>query len=208
MKNAAIVLIVLAMLSSCKTEPKQEAPKTDTELNELFAMMQGSFNSEAQAKADSTYYNISLHMYPIWKDQGNWLYVEQALNAMQDRPYRQRVYEVKRSSDSTIASYVYTLPNDSLWIGKWKTPEAFDALKQEDLSLRNGCEVVLMKKGDSFEGKTGNMSCESSLRGASFATSVVNIGKDKIESWDRGFDAEGHQVWGAEKGGYVFDKLN
>jgi hypothetical protein len=26
----------------------------------------------------------------------------------------------------------------------------------------------------------------------------------KIVSWDRGFDASGAQVWGAEKGGYIF----
>ncbi len=206
MKKIFLLLTFIAV--ACKSEPKNESPIEEKMLQELFAMMHGSFNSEAQAKADTTYHNISLHMYPIWKEQGKWLYVEQALNAMQDRPYRQRVYEVKRTSDSTIASYVYTLPNDSLWVGKWKTPEAFNALKKEDLDLRNGCEVILVKKGESFEGKTGNMSCESSLRGASYATSTVSVCKDKIESWDRGFDAEGHQVWGAEKGGYVFDKLN
>jgi hypothetical protein len=27
-----------------------------------------------------------------------------------------------------------------------------------------------------------------------------------ILSWDRGFDANGNQVWGAEKGGYIFKK--
>ncbi|MFT7452655.1 MAG: hypothetical protein ACI9VN_003390, partial [Patescibacteria group bacterium] len=27
------------------------------------------------------------------------------------------------------------------------------------------------------------------------------------ESWERGYDAEGNQVWGAEKGAYVF-KIN
>jgi hypothetical protein len=28
-----------------------------------------------------------------------------------------------------------------------------------------------------------------------------------MESWDRGFDAQGNQVWGATKGPYVFDKV-
>jgi hypothetical protein len=27
-------------------------------------------------------------------------------------------------------------------------------------------------------------------------------------SWDRGFDADGNQVWGAEGGGYVFHRMN
>ena len=87
--------------------------------------MQGSFNSEAQVTEDSTYFNISLHMYPIWKDKGNFLYVEQALNNKQNKPYRQRVYELTRLNDSIISSAIYKLPADSLWIDKWKNTNGF-----------------------------------------------------------------------------------
>lgn len=203
-----LLLAVVLSFTSCKNEPKKELPKEDTELKELFALMQGSFNSEAQSVADSTYFNISLHMYPIWKDRGDFLYVEQALNSMQDKPYRQRIYEVKRLTDSTIGSYIYTIPNDSLWIGKWKTPTDFDTIKTEEITIRNGCEVILKKLGDNhFKGSTGETSCESTLRGASYATSEVEIMPNKVLSWDRGFDADGNHVWGAEKAGYIFEKL-
>jgi hypothetical protein len=30
----------------------------------------------------------------------------------------------------------------------------------------------------------------------------------QLLSWDRGYDKEGKYVWGAEKGGYVFDKIS
>ena len=170
--------------------------------------MQGSYNSEKQSQQDSTYLNISLHMYPIWKGQGNYLYVEQALNNRQDKPYRQRVYKVTRLNDSIFSSAVYTLPLDSLWIGKWKTPEAFDSINSDDLIERTGCEVLLKRiDKNHFKGSTGENSCKSSLRGASYATSTVEIIQSRILSWDRGFDADGKQVWGAEKGGYIFDKL-
>ena len=53
-------------------------------------------------------------------------------------------------------------------------------------------------------GGTRGEGCASNLRGAAYATSEVVIMPGRIESWDRGFDAEGHQVWGAEKGAYVF----
>ncbi|WP_298881655.1 CpcT/CpeT family chromophore lyase [uncultured Polaribacter sp.] len=109
--------ISLSILSLLFIGCNNSKPKVDTELNELFALMQGSFNSEIQAKKDSTYYNISLHMYPIWKDKGNFLYVEQALNSMQNKPYRQRIYEVTRLNDSIFSSAIYKIPNDSLWIG-------------------------------------------------------------------------------------------
>ena len=36
----------------------------------------------------------------------------------------------------------------------------------------------------------------------------VSMESGRIESWDQGFDANGKQVWGAEKGGYVFLKQN
>lgn len=188
---------------SCQNEPKE-----DTELKELFSLMQGSFNSENQAKQDSTYYNISLHMYPIWKDKGNYLYVEQALNSMQNKPYRQRIYKVNRLNDSVFSSAIYTIPNDSLWIGKWKTPEDFDRISTEYIVERTGCEVLLQRIGENhYKGATGIKTCESSLRGASYATSEVEMTSEKILSWDRGFDAEGNHVWGAEKAGYIFDKL-
>lgn len=204
-----LLLFAMTLAAACKqTKTKSPAENVDNDVNELFALMQGSYNSEKQSLADSTYYNISLHMYPIWEEKGNWLYVEQAMNSMQDKPYRQRIYEVKRNENGQLTSYVYTLPNDSLWIGKWKTPEAFNDLSMENLRLRDGCEVVLTKKSDSsFVGTTQNGTCESTLRGASYAMSEVEITAKGITSWDQGFDSEGQQVWGATEGGYVFDKL-
>lgn len=185
-----------------------KSTKEDQELKELFMLMQGSFNSENQSKKDSTFYNISLHMYPIWKDQGNYLYVEQALNSMQDRPYRQRIYRVSRLNDSIFSSAIFTLPNEISWVGKWKTPDTFNSLKPEDLIERKGCDVLLKRvEKNHFKGATAMYTCSSSLRGASYATSEVEIKNNTIVSWDRGFDAEGNHVWGATQGGYIFEKV-
>lgn len=211
MKSYLVLFVLCCTLLHCKESKKQTETKEteDTELIELFGLMQGSFNSELQAQVDSSYYNISLHMYPIWKDKGNFLYVEQAINAAQDRPYRQRIYEITRLNDSVLSSAVYSIPNDSIWIGKWKTPAAFDSISKADLMLRKGCEVLLKRiKEGHFAGKTGDNTCESTLRGAAYARSEVEILEDKIISWDRGFDADGNHVWGAEKGGYIFNKLD
>lgn len=147
-------------------------------------------------------------MYPIWKDKGNYLYVEQALMSMQNRPYRQRIYKVSRLNDSVLQSAIYTIPNDSLWIGKWKTPEHFDRISTEYISEKEGCEVLLKRVGEKhYQGATGVYTCNSTLRGASYATSEVEITQNKIVSWDRGFDAEGNHAWGAQKGGYIFEKI-
>ena len=203
------LLIFLLIISSFSCKQKDTTPKEDLHLNELIALMQGSFDSEIQSQVDSTYFNISLHMYPIWKDQGNFLYVEQALNSKQDKPYRQRIYEITRVNDSVFSSAIYTITADSLWVGKWKTPTAFDSISKNDVTLKKGCEVLLQRvKPNYFAGKTGDKTCESTLYGASYATSQVEILEDKIISWDRGFDAEGNHIWGADKGGYIFNKLD
>ena len=202
-----VLILAISLTTSCKQ--KETTPKEDAELNELLGLMQGSFNSEIQSQVDSTYFNISLHMYPIWKDKGNFLYVEQALNSKQNKPYRQRIYEVKQLNDSTFSSAIYKLDVDSLWVGKWKTPTAFDSISIKDVTLKSGCEVILTRmEPNYYAGETGVKTCESTLYGAQFATSEVEIFADKIISWDRGFDAEGNHIWGAEKAGYIFNKLD
>lgn len=210
MKSSLSILILLSALyfNSCKSSAKLGT--TEAPMKTLTAFMTGSFSSAAQAEADTSYFDISLHMYPIWQDRkdGPWLYVEQAVSAAQDRPYRQRVYKLSQGTDGSYQSAIYTLPDPSVFIGAWKSPQKFADLSPSDLNLREGCTVYLKQQADgSYAGKTKPNTCESSLRGASYATSEVEIFKDKIISWDRGFDAAGEHVWGAEKGGYEFVRL-
>jgi len=138
----------LILILSC-TAGKKTTIGAAGNLDELQQLMSGSFDSEAQSLKDTTYYNISLKMVPIWKSSGGyWLYVEQAVAAMQDKPYRQRVYELIDNKDGSFTSLVYTLPEPKDWIGKWKSPETFDAISPEDLSERTGCGVHLKKIGN------------------------------------------------------------
>ncbi len=58
-----------------------------------------------------------------------------------------------------------------------------------------------------YAGSTNEKDCESSMRGASYATSEVTVCADNVMSWDRGWDAKDEHVWGADKAGYVFDRL-
>lgn len=207
MKHLLLTAFALLALNACSTKLQPKATKSD--ITELYKLMQGSFNSAEQAKADSSYFNISLHMYPIWEGNGHFLYVEQAVNSMQNKPYRQRIYELEQVDENTYNSHVYKIPADSLWIGKWKTPDSFNKLKKEDLILLNGCEVVLKKLGKNhYKGSTGDRSCKSTLYGASYAQSEVEIIPGTIKSWDRGFDAEGNHIWGAVKAGYIFNAID
>jgi len=208
MKNTiCFFLFVTFLYSSCIYENNDSI--TENDVTELLELMQGSFNSRNQSLTDSNYYDITLHMYPIWGSNNNFIYVEQSVSSMQEKPYRQRIYEIKRNSDSTFTSVIYKLPNDSLFVGAWRDTSLFRDLKISNLTRLDGCEVILKNVGKKhYLGSTDEKSCPSVLYGASYATSEVEILNDKIISWDRGFDIDDNQIWGATNGGYVFNKIN
>ena len=175
----------------------------------LVEYMVGSFSSIEQAEKDSNYFNIELEMVQLWKDRtdGPWLYIEQAVAESKDKPYRQRVYQLRKRSDGKIESLVYTIPDPLRFAGDYKKEFPLLRLTPDSLILKEGCEVVLYQADNGyFEGGTVDKNCSSDLRGASYATSEVMIDKDKMISWDRGFDENGKQVWGATDGGYIFKK--
>jgi hypothetical protein len=174
----------------------------------LVDWMTGEFDSSEQAAKDDSYFNITLKMTRIWPDMPNgaWIYVEQAVADSQDKPYRQRVYFLSENEEDEFTSDVYTLKNDSIFIGAWKDPSVFDAYKPFDLNYKDGCTVFLFYDGFQFGGETNEGSCKSDLRGASYATSRVIVLEDRLQSWDQGFDKDGNQVWGAEKGPYIFQR--
>ncbi|WP_162126447.1 chromophore lyase CpcT/CpeT [Flavobacterium phycosphaerae] len=202
-----ILLLLLISFSFFTSNAQSKKSKSEKYLNELVTIMQGHYSSEKQSVTDTTYFNISLRMVPIWKNKGHYLYVEQAIFKKQDKPYRVRIYKLVQNGDEFI-SEIYTLKNEKDWIGKWNTPETFDALTENDIEQKKGCEVVLKRLGkNKFTGQTGIKTCSSELRGANYATSKVTVLENQILSWDQGFDKEGKQVWGAKKAGYIFDKL-
>ncbi len=214
MKLSSIsVALILAPFAAALLLPNCAAPKAgsqnaDPDLDTLSAWMTGDFSSQAQSQRDSDFFDIRLHIRPIWPaDRTNrWLYVEQATAAAETKPYRQRVYRLEREG-AIFKSIVYTLPEPERWVGAWKTPGLFDQLNPEALSLREGCTVFLEKISDQeFRGATRGQGCESTLRGAKYASSTVTLSARELVSWDQGFNEKGEQVWGAVKGGYVFVK--
>jgi CpeT protein len=191
-------------------EMEAGTPAADDEgdaLAVLAGWMTGSFNSAEQAAADSSYYDIRLEMVPVWMERsdGIWLYVEQAVAGATDRPYRQRVYRVVALEENLFKSEVYTIPDAPAYARAWEEGPALPGVTPEDLGLRKGCAVLLRRSANGdYAGATIGRCCSSELRGAAYATSEVIISDGRIESWDRGFDVSGEQVWGAEAGPYVF----
>jgi len=202
MRRFTILIIISCFMFACQGE----TPTGSTaDLDTLYSWMSGSFASTTQAAADSNYFDIRLEMIPIWQNHpGHWLYVEQAVAGYEDRPYRQRVYELEQGPEDTLLSHVYLLPRPERFI---QQPAALNQLTPDSLIDRAGCSIHLVRRDSAFVGGTQGRQCVSSLHGATYATSNVEVRPDRLTSWDQGFDLADIQVWGAEQGGYVFDKI-
>jgi hypothetical protein len=197
------IIVLLSTLALAMPAPRADG------LDRLAGWMTGSFSSEEQAAEDESYFDIRLEMVPIWTDRadGRWLYVEQAAALSLDSPYRQRVYHLTVQDDGSFRSEVYAIPDPLRFAGAWKSDAPLADLSPDALELREGCAVILRAETEKrFVGSTVGTGCSSTLRGASYATSEVTVRPDSIESWDRGFAESGEQMWGAEKGPYLFKR--
>ena len=181
------------------------------DLSTLREWMTGSFSSQEQAATDEDFFDIRLEMVEIWteRDDGPWLYVEQAAASRLDAPYRQRIYRLRSVDGAQFGSAVFEFPEPLDFAGAWSDPSRFDALSPDDLTLRTGCEILLSWDEDkgAFVGSTQERACLSQHRGATWASSEVQITQSGLLTWDRGFDDTGAQVWGATKAGYLFDRV-
>lgn len=206
MKRLFIILTVLLIGIVSFSQSLILKPK---DLVKLAGIMSGEFSSEKQALADKDFIHIQLRMTPVMKENtdGYWLYIEQAVASSPEAPYRQRVYHLYIQDDTTIVSKVFELKNPAQYIGGFADQSKLALIQADSLIDRQGCNIMLRKTGKKkFTGSTPGKECVSTLKGATYATSEVVITPKKMVTWDRGWNREDKQVWGSEKGGYVFLK--
>lgn len=197
----------VAGLAACASAP---TPTVDPAA-EVARLLEGSYSSQRQSQTDPAYFDVRLGMRRIWHERVGeyWLYVEQAMATSLDRPYRQRIYRIEATAEGGAISHVYTLPGDPLrFAGAHQDPARLAGLGPADLDERRGCAIYLTRRDDgSYAGATRERDCPSDLRGAHYATSEVVLTRRRLDSWDRGHDRDGRQVWGAVAGPYRFDRL-
>lgn len=180
---------------------------------EVGTAMAGNFTNETQAKADAKFDSIVMHMRPIWIDRidGLWIYVEQALVADQDKPYRQRVYQIVDGNDaSSVETRIYELPGDPLqYAGAWKKAQPLNMLTADLLLPRAGCNVTMrLDASGAWIGSTEPNQCVATNNGAAYSMSSVTLTQKEIQSWDRSYGVDGVQVSGSTSGPYIFVKTS
>lgn len=116
------IMTAVCLLMAFVSFSQDKIKKADIRI--LKALMTGTFSSEAQAKMDTNFFNITLHMEEVaFTDDAFWLYVEQAVSTAPDKPYRQRLYRVYRIDDTTVGSVIYEFKEPKPFVGAWKNPD-------------------------------------------------------------------------------------
>ncbi len=177
--------------------------------------MAGDYTNEAQAKSElpsaTRVQSLVLHMRPIWVDRidGLWIYVEQAEEASQDKPYRQRVYQVVDGNDAaSVECRIFDFAeNPQQFAGEWKRDRPLNALTPGLLVPRAGCTITFVRDAvGAWIGSTAASECATTYHGAAYTTSSVTLTMRLLQSWDRGYDSSGKQVWGSTAGPILFVK--
>lgn len=193
---AAVSLLFLATaLAGCAAPPVEPAA------GEVADLLTGTFTSaDPQSPAADDTFDLRLVVVPVWRERldGPWLYVEQAIGARADRPYRQRVVRIRFETATSVVVEDWALPGDpGRWAGAWAWGAPLGDIGPEELVPRSGCDVRLRRLPDgTWKGATEGRGCASDVRGAKYATAEVLLRDGLLQLWDRGFDEHGTQVWG------------
>ena len=132
---------------------------------------------------------------------GYLLYQEQALSEKLDQPYRQRFLWLVPAVDNQVESRAYRPTAPEQWIGLCDRPLA----ERQVAELGDyTCSVFLNPSVLGFVGMTPPAGCPTEVRGATSITNTIVLHSQGMDTWDRGFDPEGNQVWGAEDEPYRF----
>ncbi len=178
----------------------------ETRAAEVAAWMTGTFESKEGA-AGGTVERIVVVSVPRSRiaNGASVLYREQAALPKVGEPWFQRFYGLEE--DGEVVRLRAFDPKDPLIVrGKWRDPSTLALYGANDVRERPGCEIVLRRAGERWEGGTPGKDCPSHLRAAVRMTSQVTLSKDELTEWNRGFDEKGKQTWGSLEGGTTYVK--
>lgn len=186
------------------------AQEMDWEVNEIVNHLVGRMDTSAQTLANPSAPNVRMTTCVVEvsgiENEINsvYLYQEQALSSKLNQPYRQRFLEIRAvPTEGKVESTAFKPLNSQRWINLCDRPETQRQVNLFDLG-EAVCTVSLRPLMTIYIGETPPEGCPTNVRGAVRITNTVILHSEGMDTFDRGFDAEGNQVWGAENESYQF----
>jgi hypothetical protein len=192
------------------------------ELITLASYLVGEFENRQQAMASPVWY-VSLRLWhrpvpvALFSEPGLVLFAEQANTLQIDRPYRQRIMQIRHSVENPNAIEIqYYMPKDrETVLGAGRDPQILKQLKAAQLELLPGCTLKvtleeLELKTYKFKAKMPSDSpCCFTYKGQNYQVELgFEATREQFLSYDKGIDFNtGKATWGALLGPYHFVKL-
>lgn len=177
----------------------------------------GIFENREQAAADPAWYvHLRLWQCPVhlFADDSVALFAEQANSLNLDKPYRQRILRLQRSSNpsSTFQGQYYQFKQPEQFRGAGQQPEILQALTLEHVELLPGCilDVNYQAESDRFVAMPpADARCCFQYNGETRQVVLgFEISTSEYLTYDKGVDpATGQALWGAIMGPYRYKKM-
>jgi hypothetical protein len=209
LQSFVAVGLFLGSTSIAPAVVNSEAIALNQQVMEVATLLEGVMDTSLQAKANPKRANVQMttcrvQLVNAKKQNSIFLYQEQAIVPDLNQPYRQRFLEIlPHPLSQTVRSLAYKPTNPSALINFCDRPTA----KRKVLLQEIGnpiCSVFLKRSGSAYVGVTPTDGCPANVRGAVRITNRIVLQQTGMDTWDRGFDASGKQVWGAQRDSYQF----
>lgn len=197
-------LLIGVWMSSVHISHAQTGPLTQQHVDAVATHLSRKMDTTAQAERSASFVGVQMTTCSITvPDQdGIYLYQEQALSSNLEAPYRQRFLHIALNQDATrVESRTFKPSTPERWTGLCEQAEP--AAESSDLGSLV-CVVSLRPSALGYVGTTPDEGCPVNLRGAVRLTNTIVLHQAGMDTWDRGFDATGAQIWGAQTEPYQY----
>jgi hypothetical protein len=201
-------------MGAIANEPPTTTISIDRQVEEVVSWLVGVMEIPGQAIATTTgptvrmtTCNVEVEDAPdSSREPQLFLYQEQALSPNFSQPYRQRFLRISPSADGqSVESLSFRPLQLEDWVGLCDRPQTERVVQISDMD-RSSCSVLLQRVGATYMGETQPGGCPSNYRGAVRVTNHIILHPTGMETSDRGFDANGNQVWGSTGEPYRFQR--
>ncbi len=216
MKITTAIGIIIATTIPWLMPPTPAATAADLnqQAEQVVQHLEGILSTAARAAANPKVANVTMTTcrIPVANPPAStiYLYQEQAIADKLTQPYRQRILEIRPSPASqTIRSRSFKLADQAKWVNFCDRPDDRRShidqrpIQPQDFPI-SVCAVFLKPTPEGFSGTTEATGCPAKVRGAVMIRNRIRLHPNGMDTWDRGYDAQGKQVWGAGDEPYQF----
>lgn len=196
-RQTTMLLGLTLLLAACGTEVSitGPAPSVSPDTERLADWLTGEFTATDD--------NVIISSVRIWpaEEGTRWIYLETRNASTPDLPSGRHALEFGPGNDGDLAINMYAFPSDRTPPANvLNDPEWFNRIDPAFMVPEPGCTLHVQVDGPGrFTGMTEGDGCRNSAEGAHHVTLSLAVTADRLQIWERGWTADGTQVFGTDQ---------